>query len=302
MKACFLKFLSILALLTVSQAANAQLLDLLKGRNELKSQLYVYDVRGKIEAAAMKEIVFNALTEQSASAMVKDNLVTGEAPKYPGRISFKEMSFMAVVVQIPKCEGASFTVSSSDNSMASWGDSAQYMACGFRYGGGWRVNLYLSTQSSGGGVAGILSGKTFGKVIAGAIGLSADPEKFIESSVDKLEQQLKDQNIQYALVEAAPGNAKRIVAEDPLLKGKVAAEQRAADRGKRMAARTDLQKLGIDASDRSRFIRAIQSGDEDVVTLFIEAAAVDLTQSDSTGRKPIDYATKPAIKDLLQSL
>jgi len=195
-------------------------------------------------------------------------------------MEFKEMSFMAMVMQIPTCQGASFTVSSSDNTMAKWGDSAQYMACGFRYAGGYRVSLYTSMQRSEGGVANLLSGKTIGEAVAGAFGISGDPTQFIEKSIDAFEQQLKNANLEYALVEASPASANRTVSEDPLLKAKVQAEQKAADRGKRMAARMDLQKLGIDASDRVRFIKAIQAGDEDLVALFVEAGAVDLTQTD----------------------
>lgn len=291
-----------LSLALLSSTASAQIMDLLRGKTEHKSQLYVYDVRGSVDAPVIKDMVFKALTEQGTNGFVKDNIVTGDAPRYPAKMEFQEMSFMAVNVQIPSCKGATFTISSADSSMSSWGDSAQYMACGFRYAGGWRVSMYISMQTSGGGISGILSGKTIGKAITGAFGMTSDPVKFIETSVDKLEQQLKDGGIQYALVESSPVNPSRVAVDDPLMKGKAVAEQRAADRGKRMAARADLQKLGIDAADRGRFIRAIQASDEDVVALFLEAGAIDLGHADSTGRKPIDYATKASIKDLLRPI
>lgn len=291
-----------IAVFAAAATAQAQLLDALKGKSEFSSQLYVYDVRANVDTARMKEIVYNALTDQTINATVRDGELTSSVPQYPGRIQFKELSVMTLVLQVPSCPGASFTVGSSDNSMARWGDSTQYIACGFRYAGGWRVDIYIASQSSGGGIGGLLSGKTIGKAIAGAMGFSSDPRQFIESSVDKLEKQFKDGAIDYALVEAAPGNPNRVVAEDSLLKARKNSERRVADRAKRLAARADLQKLGIDASDEARLIRAIQSGDEDVVSLFVEAGAIDLSQPDATGRKPADYATKQSIKDLLGTI
>ena len=290
------------ALVTASASATAQIFDVLRPKNEFKSQLYTFDVRGAVDAPVMRDMVHRALTEHGTNAFTRDNLVSGEPPRYPARMEFKDMSFMAVVVQIPTCAGSSFTVSSNDNSMASWGDSAQYMACGFRYAGGWRVNIYIGVQSTGGGIAGILSGKTLGQAISGAIGLASDPMQFMEASIDKLDSQFKAEGFDYALVEAVPNNAKRVVAADPLMNDKAAAERRAADRGKRMAARADLQKLGIDASDRARLIKAIQAGDEDVVALFVEAGALDMNQADAQGRRPVDYASKPAIRDLLRGI
>jgi len=288
-----------LALLAASLPAHAQLMEFLKGKTEHRSQLYVYDVRGQVDAPVLKDMVYKALTEQTSSASVKENLVQGDPPRFPAKMTFREMSFMATVVQIPACDGASFTVSSSDNSLSAWGDSSQYMACAFRYADGWRVNLYVGMQSKEGGILDL--GPKLARAVARKAGWASDPAAFMETSVDRLEQLFKEAGLQYALVEAVPNRANRTVAEDTLAKTQAAAEKRAADRGKRMAARAELQKLGIDASDRARFIRAVQSGDEDVVALFLEAGAIDPTEVDSSGRRPADYASKPAVRELLRA-
>jgi hypothetical protein len=69
-----------------------------------------------------------------------------------------------------------------------------------------------------------------------------------------------------------------------------------------LAARGELGKLGVDAADLERFMRAVQSGDEDLVALFLEAGAIDPNQPDASGRRAIDLAQKPAVRELLQSM
>jgi hypothetical protein len=92
-----------------------------------------------------------------------------------------------------------------------------------------------------------------------------------------------------------------LVVADPLALQQADASKRTGDRSKRMAARAELNKLGVDASDRARFQRAAQSDDEDIVALFVEAGAVDLKSRDADGKTMSDYASKPMIRALLRS-
>lgn len=173
------------------------------------------------------------------------------------------------------------------------------MACGYRYAGGYRVNFYARYQSTSGGLGGLLSGKTLGSALAGAVGLSNSPQQFIEASIKKLEALFAASNWAYNIVEMTPALEGKTVVPDPLLVAQAAAERKKTDRAARLAARTELQKLGMDASDRARFIRAVESGDEDVVALYLEAGAVDVNAPDATGKRVRDYATKRSVKELL---
>jgi hypothetical protein len=285
-----------------SGPAHAQfgaLTDILKTKSESKTVIAVYDLPGVRDGKPIRDMVYQALTYQGDNAKIVDGVVRGEAPRVPGAMAFKEMSIGPLTIQFPRCEGSVFSVSSSDGSMAQWGDSANYMACGFRYDGGYRVSFYAQSQSTSGGAFGLLSGKTIGKALAGAVGLSSDPMKFVDSSLEKLESLMKEAGLSYTLVEMTPILGQRQVAGDPLAKERASSEKRATDRSKRLAARTELTKLGIDASDASRFIRAVQSGDEDVVGLFVEAGAIDFGVADASGKLPIEYAVKPSIRELL---
>lgn len=279
--------------LTISLPASA----FLRTKTESKTITATYDLLGVNDAKKVQDIVYKALTHHGDNAVVREGMGLGDVPAVPKRITFKSLNFGPVSVQIPQCEDAIFSVSSNDSSMDKWGDSANYMACGFRYQGGLRVAFYASSTSTSGGVGGLLSGKTLGKVISSAIGLNSDPMAFVEASLTKMEDQFKEAQFSYALIEMAPLMGTREVVADPL----AAQQQRANDRAKRLAARAELSKLGVDASDRGRFLKAVQSGDEDLVELFIEAGAIDITASDADGRKPVDRATKPRIKQMLQS-
>lgn len=282
--------------------ANAQLSaisDIVKTKTEVRTIVALYDLPGVSDVKQMKDMVNVALSYHGDNAFVREFIVRDAAPKYPATMTFKDFSLGPFAVQFPQCEGALFSISSNDGSMQKWGEGANYTACGFPYDGGLRVSFYASLSSTNGGVTGILSGKTIGMAVLKAVGLLSDPVQFVEASLGKLESLMTEAGIGYSLVEMQPVLGSRQVAGDPLAKQKVAAEKRAADRGKRLVARTELNKLGIDAADRVRFIKAVQSGDEDVVALFLEAGAIDAAVADREGKKPVDYADNPAVRELL---
>lgn len=282
--------------------AHAFLQDMVRTTTESRTLTASYDLPGLRDAKRLQDAVHKALTYHGDNAFVRNAAVVGEAPAVPGRIGLKALNVGPVSVQIPQCEDAVFTISSNDGSMAQWGDSANYLACGFRYQGGMRVSLFAQSQSTSGGVGGLLSGKTLGKLITNAIGLNSDPMAFVEASLSKLEAQWRDERIEFALVEMTPVLGQRTVVADPLMERRKVAESRANDRAKRLAARAELQKLGVDASDQNRFLRAVQSGDEDLVALFLEAGAVDPKQTGPDGRRPLDMAQKASIRSLLEAL
>lgn len=277
------------------------LFDFARTKTESKETFLVYDLPGfNGDRADIKSRVREALTYQGDNAFVKESLITGDAPRYPGKLTLKPLGAnLPVSINIPSCDGAVFTVSSSDNSMAQYGDSARYMACGFSYAGGYRVNFYATYSTTSGGVGGILSGKTIGKVFTDAVGLGSNPQKFIESSIAKMEELFNSNGWKFALVEMNPAIPGKVVSADPLVVQQASETKRGADRGKRMAARAELNKLGIDASDRARFQRAVQTDDEDLVAFFVEAGAVDTKSKDANGKTMLEYANKPAIRDLL---
>nr|WP_295082365.1 hypothetical protein [uncultured Roseateles sp.] len=286
--------------LSLATPAQAFFDDIVKTKTESKSMTATYDLPGASNVKQVQDIVHKALTYHGDNAHVREGMALNEPPATPKRISFKEFSFGPVSMQIPQCDEAVFSVSSSDGSMAKWGDSANYMACGFRYQGGMRVAFFAQSKSTSGGVSGLLSGKTIGTMITKAIGMNSDPMAFIETSLSKMEEQFNEAKLSYSLVEMAPLMGKREVVADPLVAQQRSTEKKAADRAKRMAARSELSKLGVEASDHERFLKAVRSGDEDMVALFLEAGVVDHQAVDAEGRKPVDLAKKPAVKAMLQ--
>lgn len=289
-----------MALASTNAHSQAFLQDMMRTTTETKNLRATYDLPGQRDAKRVQEAVHKALTLHGDNAFVRTFHPSAEPPENPQKMVFRSMNFGPVSVQIPQCEGAAFTISSNDGSMARWGDSANYMACGFPYQGGMRVTFFAQSQSTNGGVGGLLSGKTLGKMLAGAVGINSDPMAFVEASLAKLESQWRDEQTEFALVDMVPLLGQRTVVADRLAERQKASEQRAANRSKRLAARAEMQKLGVDAADQARFLRAIQSGDEDLVALFLEAGAVDPQQPTPDGRKPIDLAQRPAIRSLLE--
>ena len=293
---------AVISLLATQNPSSAQgLLDFARTKTDSSEMFLVYDFAGfPGNTGDIRNSVREALTYQGDNAFIKDNLQSGEPPRYPRKLMLNPLATnLPISIVIPSCDGSAFTVSSSDNSMAKYGDTSQYMACGFPYAGGFRVNFYARYATTNGGVFGLLSGKTVGKLLTDAVGLSSDPQKFIESSIAKLEELFNNNGWKYSLVEMNPATPGKVVSADPLARQQATETKRSGDRSKRMAARAELGKLGIDASDRTRFQRAVQSDDEDLVALFVEAGAIDIKSRDAEGKVMLDYANKPAIRELL---
>jgi hypothetical protein len=143
--------------------------------------------------------------------------------------------------------------------------------------------------------------KALAKAVTGAVGINSDPQAFIETSIAKMEELFNASGYKYQLVEMRPAIPGKNLVEDPILKQQATEAKRGGDRAKRLAARAELAKLSIDASDRARLIKAVQSQDEDIVALFVEAGAMDLNARDEAGKQLSDYATNPSIRALLPS-
>lgn len=291
---------SLISLATLGLAASpVHAIDILKHKTEVKNIFLIYDLPGsQLNKDQVKSFVYKALTSRGDDAKVLDLMTTGAPPAQPAKMEFKTFQFMTQSVRYPWCgEQAVFQIGSSDSSGAKWGDESRYLACGYRYEGGYRVNLYASFSQKQSGLFSL--GASLAKAVVAAAGLKAEPVDFIMESIAVFENELKQANQEYSIVEMNPEiDGKKLVA-DPLIVKQQGAAKQASDRTKRLAARTELSKLGYDASDRPRFIKAIQGSDEDVVALYVEAGAVDLDEVDSTGKRAVDYAAKPAIKSLL---
>lgn len=292
---------SVIGLAFISLNANAGPFDFVKTKTESSDTFLIYDLPGFSGSVVdLKARVRESLTYYGDNAFVRDNLQAGEVPKYPNKLQLKSLgSNLPVSINIPTCDGATFVISSQDNGSAQYGDSARYMTCAFAYQGGYRINFYASYTSSSGGVAGLFNGKTIGSLITDAVGMDSNPQKFINNSIAKMEELFKSNGWTFNIIEMTPQIAGKAIVDDPLKTRQVAETKRVADREKRMAARLELSKLGIDATDRGRLIKAVQANDEDVISLFLEAGAVDVSTKDSGGRVIADYASSAKTKSLL---
>lgn len=296
-----IKLLSIVALTAFHITANADLLDFTKTKTESSETFIVYDLaKFSGTSSELKNRVREALTYQGDNAFVKDNLQIEDVPRYPSKLTLKPLAInLPINISIPSCNGAAFIVSSQDSSMTEYGDNARYMACGFPYVGGYRVNFYATFTAKSGGVSGLLNGKTLGSLIASAVGFGSNPQLFINSSINKMEELFKSSGWSYNIVEMIPTIEGKTAIADPLVNQQITDSKRSAGREKRLAARSELNKLGVDASDRARFIKAVQSNDEDLVAMFVEAGAVDLKVKDSSGKAIGDYTTNEKIRNLV---
>jgi hypothetical protein len=288
--------------LSALPASADSIFDFVKTKTESASTYLTYDFAGFTGTPAeIKKVVAEALSYHGDRSVVKDNLLVDVPPRYPSKLQLKPFAInLPVSIVIPTCDGSAFTVSSTDASFAPQGDSAFYMACGFPYDGGFRINFYSSYSMTSGGAGGLLSGMTIAKAVTRAVGIGTDPQHFIEASIAKMEELFGTKGWTYQLVEMQPALKGKTLSPDPLQVQQASEVKRGADRGKRMAARSELNKLGIDASDRARFMKAVQQNDEDLCALFAEAGAVDVLAKDMDGKTLAEYATKPAIRDLLK--
>jgi len=301
-------------LLSAPVGAHAGFLDAVSGvvktKTESAETLLVYDLAGF--TGTRKELlkaVHSALTHHGDNAIVNEDTLEGDAPELPGKLTLKPLGLNFPVpmnIRLPECLGAAFSINSSDTSMASSGDAARYMACGFRYAGGFRVSFYATYTETSGGVFGLLSGATIGKAVVKAAGLKGAPQDFINASIAKMEERFSSQGWAYSIVEMRPAIEGKVVSADPIQQRRLAkaeetksSETRSAQRSQRLAARAELRKLGYDAADAGQFRKAISAGDEDVVGLFVEAGVIDPTAADETGAPFTSYATKPGVKALL---
>lgn len=280
-------------------ASPAWAIDALAHKTDIKNIFLIYDIpSAQLTQEQVKDYVYKALTSHGDDAKAQDLMLSGSAPAQPGKMEFKTLQFLTQTIRYPSCgDQAVFVVGSSDQSGSKWGDESNYMACGYRYEGGYRVNLYASFSQKQSGIFSL--GATLAKAAASAMGMKSEPIDFILGSLDTFESELKQANLPFSIIEMTPALPGREVVPDPLLVRQQTAAKQSTDRAKRLAARGDLSKLGYDAADRAKLIKAIQSGDEDVVALYVEAGAIDLSSSDDSGKHLSDYATKPAIKALL---
>ena len=305
-------------LLTASASAHAGLFDsvsdavgsVVKSKSESAETMLVYDLAGfSGTRRALLEAVRTALTYHGDNANVNEDTLEGDAPAFPGKLTLKQLGLnfpIPVNIRLPQCEGSAFSISSSDMSMAGAGDSARYMACGFRYTGGFRVSFYAAYTETSGGAMGLLTGATIGKAVVKAAGLKSAPQDFINASIAKMEEKFGQNGWAYTIVEMRPAIEGKVVSADPIQQQRVAklnegkaTEAKSAERGQRLTARGELRKLGYDAADASQFRKAITSGDGDVVALFVEAGAIDPGSADETGTPFANYATKPGVKAML---
>jgi hypothetical protein len=279
--------------------------DAVKSKTESRETLLVYDLAGFTGSTSeLLTAVRRALSLHGNNAVVHEDKISTQVPDQPGRITFRAVQLPIGSVTLPSCPEAAFTVSSNDTSLAGMGEDAFYMACGYRYSGGIRVNFYARTTSTSGGVTGLLSGKTIATAVTRAVGLKSAPQDFIHASIAKIEESFSANNWSFAIVEMAPAIEGKVLAEDPLkarFMAKADEEKERAQRSRRIAARTELRNLGYDATSPEQFRKAILAGDEDAVALFLDAGVVNPNDKDETGNTLVSYASKDSVRRMLSA-
>lgn len=175
----------------------------------------VFDVRpSTADAGAIQDAIAAAFRVHYDGIKVNQVIAPYPLPAAPGRMSFSQQGSWLGTVSYPSCVGATSIITGSDSSMAKYGEISILQGCVFSYRDGVRVNVYaLFGQMSGGSNTNIL-GAMLGRAISKAVGLG-DSSKFIDKTVDDIDERLRALGSSVAMVELQPPREGKIVAADP---------------------------------------------------------------------------------------
>lgn len=204
-------------LAAMGHAAQAQdgLNNILRASTNAKPTFAVFDVRpGTTGVDAIETAVTAAFKKHYDGIKAMQQMAPYPLPAGAPRMSFRQSGSAVGTISVPECTGASSVITSSDHSLAKYGEVSVLQGCIFPYRDGYRVNVYaLFVQKSGGADVNVL-GAMLGRVVTNAIGIG-DSGKFIGETVDDIEARLQAIAPQVALVELQPARAGKTLAADP---------------------------------------------------------------------------------------
>ena len=327
-------------LLASAGAAHAQdgLSNILRASTNSKPTVAVFDVRpGTTGVDAIADAVSNAFKKHYDGIKATQHMAPYPLPAGAPRMSFHQSGSAMGTVSVPDCPGASAVITSSDRTMAKYGEASILQGCVFPYRDGYRVNVYaLFVQRSGGADINVL-GAMLGRVVTNAIGIG-DSSKFIGETIDDIETRLRAITPQVALVELQPARTDKALAADPAPAAAqvaaVAADMPAAamgmppelaavqariatmfrqpqgqaaaqppvqdsDANAALQARKDLSAMGLSYFSQEQFVDAARRGDRLACELFLRAASVKANMPDKAGVTALQAAKSAEVKSLL---
>ena len=204
-------------LLASGNAAIAQdgLNNILRSSTNSKPTFAVFDVRGGATSVdALENAISSAFKKHYDGIKAVQQMAPYPLPVGAPRMTFQQVGSAAGAISVPDCPGASAVISSSDRSMAKYGEVSVLQGCVFAYRDGYRVNVYaLFVQKSGGTDTNVL-GAMLGRVVTNAMGIG-DSGKFIGDTIDDIEARLVAIAPQVTLVESQPVRAGKTIGADP---------------------------------------------------------------------------------------
>lgn len=326
-------------LLAAGRSAHAQdgLSNILRASTNSKPTFAVFDVRpGTTGLDAISDAVANAFKKHYDGIKATQQMAPYPLPTGAPRMTFHQTGSAVGTISVPDCPGASAVITSSDRTLAKYGEISILQGCVFPYRDGYRVNVYaLFVQKSGGADVNVLSAM-LGRVVTSAIGIG-DSSKFIGETVDDIEARLRAITPQVALVELQPARTDKALAADPAPAGQampvaatdaapgvpgqgmppeLAAVQAriagmfrqpgapsavAGDSGTNPAlqARKDLSAMGLSYYSQEQFVDAARRGDQMACELFVRAASAKANLPDKTGVTPLQVAQSAELKRFL---
>lgn len=114
----------------------------------------------------------------------------------------------------PVCVGEILSITAIDTDMARYGEITGSKTCVFQYKDGYRVNYYGQFLKQTGGVDPDIIGAALGRLFTKAIGLG-DSSRFMKSTLDKFEANIKDAGADVKIVELFPAMDGKVVVADP---------------------------------------------------------------------------------------
>lgn len=323
-----------------SSAACAQdaLNNIVRSSTNTRTTFAVFDVRpAGTSLEGIQEAVAAAFRKHYDGIKVMQQMAPYPLPAYAPRMGFHQESLRGSIVSAPDCPQAAAIVTSSDGTLAKYGEASVLQGCVFPYRDGYRVNVYaLFVQKSGGADVNVL-GAMLGRAITNAVGIG-DSSRFIGETVDDVETRLKALAPDVALVELQPARADRTLAADraapaptgamPMtaaapaaganLPPELAAVQArlAAVLGQQrpqalqaqadgqgspaLQARKDLSAMGLTYYSQDQFVEAARRGDKLACELFLRAGSVTVTGADKQGATALKAAATPELADFLR--
>jgi hypothetical protein len=208
---------AVAVLLASGNAAMAQdgLNNILRSSTNSKPTFAVFDVRGGASSVdALENAISSAFKKHYDGIKAVQQMAPYPLPVGAPRMTFQQVGSAAGPISVPDCPGASAVITSSDRSMAKYGEVSVLQGCVFAYRDGYRVNVYaLFVQKSGGTDTNVL-GAMLGRVVTNAMGIG-DSGKFIGETIDDIEARLVAIAPQVTLVESQPVRAGKAIGADP---------------------------------------------------------------------------------------